>query len=147
MTPSWAIGGRCSYSVFTRVKIITTYALSRSAIALIWIYHGLIPKIIFQHSTELELVAKGPLVYSEETTIILAGVCEVLIGSCVLICWNQSWPIAVSLFGFSALLIGAVVVSPGLAIQAFNPITLTLSAIIFCLIQLREKKIRKVGNG
>ena len=125
---------------FIRIETISTYALSRSAIALIWIYHGLIPKIIFQHSTELELVAKGPLVVNETTTILIAGVCEVLLGVCVLLFWRQRWPIALSLVGFSILLLGALIVAPGLAIHAFNPITLTVSAILFCLIQLREGK-------
>lgn len=124
----------------TRNLVINTYALSRSAIVLIWIYHGLVPKIIFKHSSEMELVAKGPLVVNETTTILLAGLAEVLLGICVLVFWKSSWPIVVSLAAFTLLLIGSIVVSPELAIQAFNPITLTISAIVFCLIQLRERK-------
>ncbi|MEC8553464.1 MAG: DoxX-like family protein [Planctomycetota bacterium] len=121
-------------------SIIGTYALTRFAIALIWIYHGLVPKILFKHASEVELVAKGPIIVDAETTIVIAGVVEVLIGLLVLVFWKQPWPIVISLAGFSGLLLGAITLSPELAIQAFNPVTLTVSAIAFCLIQLQEIK-------
>ncbi len=121
-------------------SIISTYALSRFSIALIWIYHGLVPKILFKHVSELELVAKGPFVVDAETTIMIAGVAEVLIGLLVLVFWKQPWPIVISLAGFSVLFLSAITLSPELAIQAFNPVTLTVSAIAFCLIQLQEIK-------
>jgi len=107
---------------------------------LIWIYHGLVPKILFRHVSELELVAKGPIVVDAETTILIAGVAEVLIGLLVLIFWKQGWPIVISLVGFSVLLLGAIALSPEIAIQAFNPVTLSMSAIMFCLIQFQEMK-------
>ena len=119
---------------------ISTYTLSRLAIALIWIYHGLVPKILFKHASELELAAKGPVVFNVETTVVLAGVFEVLIGFVLLLLWRRRWPVVFSLFCFVALLLGSIAMSPELAIQAFNPVTLTLSAIVFCLIQLRESK-------
>ena len=93
------------------------------------------------HSTEMERVAQGPIMVDETTTVLAAGICEVLLGLCVVVFWNQSWPVFSSLLGFAALLIGAMAISPELAIHAFNPVTLSVSAIIFCLIQMREKKI------
>lgn len=121
-------------------SIISTFALSRFSIALIWIYHGLVPKILFRHVSELELVAMGPIFVDAELTIVIAGVVEVSIGLLVLIFWKQVWPIVISLAGFSVLLLGAIALSPELAIQAFNPVTLTVSAIMFCLIQFQEMK-------
>lgn len=91
--------------------------------------------------TELELIRKGPVIGDEETTILLAGTAEVLLGLCVVVFWSQRWPIYVSLVGFLALLLGAVVISPEHATHAFNPVTLTLSAIIFCLIQVCERPV------
>ena len=120
---------------------INSYNLSRFAIVFIWLYHGLIPKLIFRHATELELVNKGPVVGSAETTVLLAGVVEVLAGICVLIFWKRSWPIYLSLFGFVVLLIASVVISPEHAAHAFNPVTLTVSAILFCLIQICESRL------
>lgn len=103
----------------------------------------MIPKLLFKHPTELELIGKGPLLVSEEMTLVIAGVGEVLAGLSLLLFWKQAWPVYVSLVGFSMLLIGAVILSPGLAVHAFNPVTLTVSAILFCLIQISELHARR----
>lgn len=121
---------------------MNSYNLSRTAIAFIWIYHGLIPKLLFTHATELELVEKGPIVGSPEMTVLIAGIAEVIVGVGVVVFWNSRWPIYLSLGGFAVLLIGAVAISPGHATHAFNPVTLTISAILFCLIQLSEANSR-----
>ena len=76
---------------------------------------------------------------SPEMTVMIAGIIEVIAGLCVVVLWRSKWPIYLSLVGFTALLVGAIVISPEQATHAFNPITLTVSAIIFCLIQLVEK--------
>ena len=131
---------RCRRYFLVRSEIdISSYNISRFAIAFIWIYHGLIPKLIFQHATELELINKGPLLASAENTLLLAGVAEVLIGVCVLLFWNHLWPAYLSLTGFVMLLVASVAISPEHATHAFNPITLTMSAIFFCLIQIFSK--------
>ena len=98
----------------------------------------MIPKLIFWHATELELINKGPLLGTAETTLFVAGIGEVLIGLCVLIFWNRIWPAYLSLAGFVILLVASIAISPGHAVHAFNPITLTISAILFCLIQIFE---------
>ena len=101
-------------------------------------YHGLVPKLIFSHATELELIGQGPVLGSPEMTVFIAGIVEVVAGLVVLILWKSRWPIYLSLFGFFVLLVGALVWSPGHAVHAFNPITTTGAAIMFCLIQLVE---------
>ena len=115
---------------------INSYNLSRIAIAFIWLYHGLIPKLICSHPTEMELVSKGPMLGSPEITIVVAGVIEVIAGLCVIAFWRSKWPIQLSLIGFTCLLVGSLVIAPEQATHAFNPVTLTVSAIFFCLIQL-----------
>jgi len=69
----------------------------------------------------------------------LAGIAEVIIGVCVVVFWKSTWPIWASLFGFAVLLLVAIVMAPEQAVHAFNPITLTVSAIFFCSIQLCEQ--------
>ncbi|MDB2686534.1 DoxX-like family protein [Mariniblastus sp.] len=105
-----------------------------------WLYHGLIPKLIFQHATELELINKGPVLGTAELTLMLAGIGEVLVGVCVIAFWKQIWPVYLSLFGFTVLLVASVAISPGHAVHAFNPITLTMSAIFFCAIQITSQR-------
>ena len=73
---------------------------------------------------------------SQPRVQILADGAEGLIGIGVVVFWKQAWPIYLSLVGFVVLLIASVVIAPEQAIHAFNPITLTVSAILFCLIQI-----------
>lgn len=126
---------------------VNSYNLSRAAIAFIWLYHGLIPKLIFSHATELELIQKGPIIGSPEMTLMLAGIIEVIAGVCVVVLWRSKWPIYLSLIGFTLLLLGAILISPEQATHAFNPITLTVSAIVFCLIQLVESGPHRESAG
>jgi len=60
----------------------------------------LIPKLIFRHATELELINQGLVLGSAELTLMLAGIAEVLIGIGVVVFWKQAWPIYLSLVGF-----------------------------------------------
>ena len=98
------------------------------------------PKLIFSHATELELVAQGSALGSPEITVFIAGIA----GLVVLVLWKSRWPVYLSLLGFSLLLIGALVWSPGYAIHVFNPITSTGAAITFCLVQLVESTRKSV---
>ena len=107
----------------------------------------MVPKLIFKHATEIELLSKGPLIGDEQTTVILAGAAEVVIGMLVIFFWDRAWPIYLSIAGFAVLLVASIIVSPEHAVHAFNPITLTLSAILFCLIQFSEiNKRPKLGG-
>ena len=107
-------------------KLAAAYSISRIGIAFIWLYHGLVPKLIFRHATELELVGKGPVIHSPETMVLIAGVGEVILGCLVLFFWRRKWPAHVSVAGFALLLVGALVLSPSHATHAFNPVTLTV---------------------
>jgi len=80
---------------------------------------------------------------SPEMTVIVAGVVEVVAGLCVIAFWRANWPIWLSLLGFTTLLISSIVISPEHTTHAFNPVTLTVSAIFFCLIQLVESSPNK----
>ena len=126
-------------------QLSAAYSLSRLGIAFIWIYHGLVPKLIFQHATELELVSKGPVIHSAETTVLIAGAIEVVLGCLVLVFWRHKWPAQISVVGFSLLLMGAIFISPAHATHAFNPVTLTVSAILFALINLSTHPTKEEG--
>lgn len=125
------------------ISRISSYTLSRLGIGFIWLYHGLIPKLIFCDPTEVALVEAGPVLHSVQTTILIAGVGEVVLGLLVLLFWFSRWPIILSALIFAMLMIGGVSMSPSSAVQAFNPVTLSGSAILFCLINLRESVLRK----
>ncbi|MFT5299803.1 MAG: hypothetical protein ACI87E_001760 [Mariniblastus sp.] len=120
---------------------MSSYTLSRIGIIFIWLYHGLVPKLLFRDPTELALVELGPTLHSAETTVLIAGAIEVVLGLVVLIYWSQRWPVWLSVLLFTALLIGGVALKPSGAVEAFNPVTLSGSAILFGLINLRESSV------
>ncbi len=119
---------------------MNSYNLSRIGIAFIWLYHGLVPKLIFRHVTELKLIESGPVIGSPVTTLVIAGIGEVVLGLLVVFFWKRRWPILLSLVGFAFLLLASLMIAPEQATHAFNPVTLTVSAILFCLIQLSAKQ-------
>ena len=121
---------------------INTYSLSRVCLAFVWLYHGLIPKLIFQHVTELKLISLGPILYSPKTTLMIAGVLEVLMGLALLVFWNRAWPATLSFISFSVLMIGAIIISPAHATHAFNPVTLSTSGIVLAWINAIEHRER-----
>ncbi|MFK7736296.1 MAG: DoxX-like family protein [Pirellulaceae bacterium] len=122
-------------------------ALSRAGVAFVWLYHGLVPKLLFCHETELELVQAGPTPLDASTMVLLAGAAEVALGMLVLLTIGKRWPIALSLLGFSALLAGALVLAPATAIQAFNPVSLTVLAMLLCWINLNAVRLQTADRS
>ena len=115
------------------------YAVSRISVAAIWIYHGLIPKCLFCHETELDLVELGPVIHSAKTTVMLAGGGEILLGCTVLYFWRSKWPMFFSGGAFFLLMLAALILKPALAIEAFNPVTLSFAAMSLAGINLLEE--------
>lgn len=115
-------------------------AIARAGVAFLWMYQGLIPKLLFRDAGELALIEQGPQLLSPEWTLGLAGGAECGLALAVLIWWNRSWPLWVSLVAFAGLMCGALVLDPGLATHAFNPVTLSVSGMLFCRIGLQHCK-------
>lgn len=113
-----------------------SFWISRVTVFSIWIYHGLVPKLLFCDPSEIALVNQGPVVYSAEFTTRLAGVAEILIGLAVVIWWRHKWPMWLSLLSFGGLLLGALCIDLSLAKQAFNPVTLSVAAMALSAINL-----------
>ena len=63
----------------TRLRIIKS--ISRIALGLVWLYEGLVPKILFLRADELDLVQASHLVWrTPQLTLHLLGVAQVLVG-------------------------------------------------------------------
>ena len=99
------------------------HAIARLCIAFIWIWQGLVPKLLFRHVDELQMLAQAGLSISLLPWI---GVGEVLMGILVL----STWRVRLVLLANAAVmvLVTAVVAarSPGYLEAAFNPVTLNL---------------------
>ena len=106
-------------------------SIARTTIAFIWIWHGLIPKLLFHHADEQIMLAQSHLSIS---LLPLVGVAEILFGLTLLA--TSRWR-AILLFN-AALMVAATIAvsvfSPAYVKAAFNPVTLNLGVIALSLI-------------
>lgn len=111
------------------------HAISRITVAVVWFYHGLVPKVLGPHSDEI-LLAQFHGIPDDFVFGLLrtAGVLEMLFGVAILIFWRYRWPLVLSMLGLFALLIDIAVVEPAYLFAAFNPTTLNISVIALSVI-------------
>ncbi len=110
-------------------RLSTIYRLSRWVLALIFVYHGLVPKILFRNAQEIEMNTAFAPAVEETFALISSGVAELLLA--VLLVWLYRWQIlnyAIIAFGCLATL--AIVISlPHLLANAFNPFSTNLALV------------------
>ena len=113
------------------------YAIGRVTIAFVWLYHGLVPKLLGPHRDELAMnMALGFSPGDAHRLSLAAGVVEVVFGVVVLVCWRQRWPLWASNVAMMALLIFTAIVQPSLMSGAFNPVTTNLCVFALGVITL-----------
>ena len=106
------------------------HGLSRVTVAFVWIYHGLVPKLLGPHQDELHLAALHGLQGDHLPLLLKAsGVAEIVFGIAVLVFWRSRWPFVVSAVVLIVLLVDVAMVAPEYLWGAFNPVSLSLSVI------------------
>lgn len=114
------------------------YVACRVTIALVWLYHGLVPKLLGPHEDELAMnMALGLSLSDAHRLAQVAGVLEIGFGVTVLICWQQRWPLLANTVMMIALLVFVAIAQPELMLAAFNPLTTNLSVCALGLVALQ----------
>ena len=114
-----------------------SYAVARIAVALVWIYHGLIPKLIFKHKDELEMMSQSGLSADMTSKLVfMAGLIEVCVGVLVLIRWQDRNLLWSTIALMILAVVGVAIKSPGYLVAAFNPVTLNLCVMALSVIAL-----------
>lgn len=106
------------------------HALARGAVAVIWLYHGIVPKLLFHHPDELELLTAGGMAAETAGKVVVAtGWAEVLFALALLGTWRWRWGMLSNI----VLMAGATAVvalhAPRYLVAAFNPVSLNVSVI------------------
>lgn len=116
---------------------VVIHAMARISLALVWLYQGAIPKLMYSQADELAMLEQAGIPHSAlPSTLQVVGWCEVIFGLVMLICFRQRWHFLVTC-GFMMLATAGVVMnSPQFLPMAFNPVSLnvlmfTLAAIGF----------------
>jgi len=124
----WAEDGRLPESS-TALALI--HAVARISIAAIWLWHGLVPKLLFHQIDEQKMLAQTGLPLRLLPWI---GAFELLLGILVLCSWDRKWVFVanVLLMLFATMAVAAK--SPAYLVAAFNPVTLNFAMIALSVI-------------
>ncbi|HLY25650.1 MAG TPA: DoxX-like family protein [Aggregatilineales bacterium] len=113
------------------------YALARIVVGFIWLYHGLLPKLLFLSKDEMALLMNTGLRPDAALMIVrIVGIAEIVLGLATLLGWRWRWPLLVSLGLLGVATVGVIVTSPAYAVAAFNPVTLNLATMALAVIAL-----------
>jgi hypothetical protein len=100
----------------------------RLALAAVWIYQGFVPKLLYRDTGELELLQSVTMVRDFAPEILtFVGVSEIAFGIGFLILWTTRELFVVNIVVLLVLLAGAVISNPGVLVEPFNPIALTVA--------------------
>ncbi|MFJ7936209.1 DoxX-like family protein [Sporosarcina sp. NPDC096371] len=135
----WLEQGEAPRSQYMR--FFSTYLITL-LFAFIWIYQGLVPKIIGMHPEERAMTGSA-LSLSENgitTAVLIIGIAEVLFGMAWLFYRQKRQLFILQLIVFPLLTIAAVIAVPATAIHPFNPVTFNLSLIVLSIIGLFVSK-------
>ena len=105
------------------------YALARGAVAFVWLWHGLVPKVIARDAAERLMLQQAGLPASLMVPI---GLAEIAFGIVVLFAWRSRWPLAATAVAMLLALLTVGLRSPQFLSAAFNPVTLNVSVIVLC---------------
>ncbi len=122
-------------STLSRDAAERIHTIARIGVAFIWIWHGLVPKILVQDSVEIVPLLQLDIAPDVAWKIVtVAGMVEMVFGLLVLLFRRARWPFVVTMVGMLGLLIGVFVTAPELTGGAFNPVTLNITVIFLALV-------------
>ena len=120
----------------TRLPMTTELArinrVCRYALAFVFAFHGLVPKILWLSPIEVAWVNAHHLPLPPALFAAVAGVFEIAIALAIAMRPRVLWPVGVAGALLLALLADAMLFAPGLFVQAFNPATTNIAALALC---------------
>ena len=112
--------------------------LARLALALVFLWHGLVPKMLWLSPDDLAMIGAHGLpdhaLFAPELIARVGGMAEALLGLALLVVRDQRWPLALAGAALLLLLLDVALLSPHLLIQAFNPLSTNLAALTLCAV-------------
>jgi hypothetical protein len=120
------------------------HTMARLAVAFAWIYQGLVPKVLFPNTGELEIFRSTGIFPGRELTGVIAlGVAQALLGGYHLVAWRSRAPLWTGIVSLALLGGGGLITRPDLFILPFNPVSLILMMLALTAIdlaRLREER-------
>lgn len=118
------------------LKNLLTVVLSQFVLALIWIYQGIVPKLLFQNSGELEILKSANLFPGYETSILTTiGIVEILFGIVLIFKWSKNLHY-INILALILLGTGALFSDISVYTLPFNPFSLNVAMICLSIISI-----------
>jgi len=112
--------------------------ISRYSLAIIFFYHGLVPKILYKSEQEVSMNNAFLPFLEKNFALISSGIAEVVYALCLVIFQKNKYLLFPAM-GFSVLATIAIFVKlPELMTHAFNPFSINLAVFSFALINLKS---------
>ncbi|MGG4468680.1 DoxX-like family protein [Paenibacillus alvei] len=104
-------------------------ALITALFFLVWVYQGLVPKLLAMHSAELTILSHLTSIEGEKVRLLLRliGAAEIMFGVVWLVYRKKTVLHALQLIIFPILTMSAVIADPSIMSHPFNPLTFNLS--------------------
>jgi uncharacterized membrane protein YphA (DoxX/SURF4 family) len=103
-------------------------AICRLAVAFIWFYHGLVPKLIDRNPDEVRMLHDAGIASTHlSRAITFVGTVEICFALAIILFWKSRWTLWFTIGAMVLATLGVAVNSPAYLTAAFNPVTLNLS--------------------
>ncbi|MGA7672599.1 MAG: DoxX-like family protein [Nitrolancea sp.] len=113
------------------------YATARVTLAAVWLYQGLVPKLLVADSGERDILRSSGLFPGWERRVLtMVGLLEIGFGILLVICWHRPRLFLVNVIALLVLASGALLSQPSLFNRPFNPATLTVAMIALSVVGL-----------
>ncbi|MGP0170923.1 DoxX-like family protein [Pseudomonas sp. NCHU5208] len=122
----------------TEQRLVRIAWLARLALAAVFLWHGLVPKILWLSPDEVAMIGAHGLPdqpwFAPGLIAAVGGAAEILLGIVLLTVRRQRWPLLVAGVALLVLLLDVALLSPHLLLQAFNPLSTNLAALALCAV-------------
>ena len=117
-------------------KLTHVSLVSRVLLGFLFIYYGLVPKILWLSAVEVHLVSTSGLGVPAKIASPLVGIVEIVLGCAIIFLNKSKTPVYIAVATLLLLLLSVAVTSPMYSIGAFNPITTNILGLGFCYLIL-----------
>src|SRR5207248_4300960 len=94
---------------------------SRVALGLIWLYEGLVPKILFVRADEIDLVQRSGLWWGNPwLTLEIMGAVQILFGIWLIVGWRERLSVSLATIWMCALIVLVAGENPGMLIDPYG---------------------------
>ena len=108
-------------------RLSAIHAVARVTLAIVFLWHGLVPKLLYRHLDELALLRDAGLsAAAAARTLTIVGVAEVAYGALLLAAWRVRILLPLATGVMLVITPGILAHSPRFVPAAFNPVTLNL---------------------